>query len=66
MTKDQALDKLRDIEVQLSPENLSCDGEAPAAWVQKRYRQLAKERAAVIKVLGYEPGFAELWGNRMN
>jgi hypothetical protein len=36
----------------LSPENLSCDGEAPIAWVRKRARQLHAEWAALEKLAG--------------
>ena len=31
----------RDLDSQLSPENLTCDGELPASAVQSRYRQLS-------------------------
>jgi hypothetical protein len=33
-------DLARNIDCQLSPENLSCDGELPASAVRSKYRQL--------------------------
>jgi hypothetical protein len=59
--KQKLLNELRDIENQLSPENLCCDGEAPREWVEKRYKSLSKERARIIKQLGYNPTFNELY-----
>jgi hypothetical protein len=37
----------------LSPENLSCDGEAPHYVVQKKFQQLTKEWKDLEKELGY-------------
>lgn len=52
---DQLMGELFSIEMQLSPENLTCDGELPASQVRRRYAQLSKQKAAVCKELGYEP-----------
>lgn len=61
MTKQQLLADLRAVECQLSPENLSCDGEADPRWVRKEYARLTKQKAKIIKQLGYEPSFKELY-----
>lgn len=59
--KDKLLEQLRAIENQLSPENLCCDGEAPATWVRREGARLRKERAKIIKELGYEPTIQEIY-----
>ena len=59
--KEQLLQELRKIECQLSPENLTCDGEASQSYVIKQARKLRTQRAKVIKALGYEPSFKELY-----
>lgn len=38
----------------LSPENLSCDGEAPRDWVRRRSAQLNAKLSALFKALGRE------------
>ena len=38
----------------LSPENLSCDGEAPRGWVRRRSAQLHAKLSALFKALGRE------------
>jgi hypothetical protein len=40
------------IDAELSPENLTCDGELPRAQVQKRYKAL---RAAAIQLTALDP-----------
>lgn len=59
--KAELLDKFRRIENQLSPENLSCDGELRPTEVRRRASILNRERAAVIDELGYEPSWNELY-----
>lgn len=61
MTDKQIIEKLRDIECQLSPENLTCDGELPRAEVQRRYRALVRAQGALIKQLGRMPTTKELF-----
>jgi hypothetical protein len=56
------LEDIRDIECQLSPENLFCDGERPASEARKIERQLLRKKAELIKELGREPGFNEIYG----
>lgn len=48
------------IENQLSPENLTCDGELPVNEVRRRFNQLSKAKAKLVNELGYEPSFDEL------
>jgi hypothetical protein len=54
--------ELQGIECGLSPENLSCDGEASRAHIMRTYRRLNRRKAECIKELGREPSFDELWG----
>jgi len=59
--KQDLLNKLRRIDNQLSPENLSCDGELRPTEVQRRATILNRERRGIIAQLGYEPTEAELY-----
>lgn len=59
--KTELLNILRGIENQLSPENLTCDGELPPSVVRRRSAQLHRERRNVINELGYEPDFKEIY-----
>ncbi len=61
MNKQQLLEELRKIECELSPENLTCDGEASPVYVRRRAIQLNRWKAKVIKQLGYTPTFQELF-----
>jgi len=61
-TKDNLLNRLRRIDCELSPENLHRDGEAPLSWVRRRSAELNRERATVVKQLGGEPSFKEIFG----
>lgn len=54
--------ELQGIECGLSPENISCDGEASRAHIMRTYRRLNRRKAECIKELGREPSFDELWG----
>lgn len=62
MNREQLLDALIDIDCQLSPENLSCDGELSHAQTAKRAADLMAERRKVIAALGDEPRQSELYG----
>lgn len=53
---------LRTIEGQLSPENLTCDGELPPAEWRPKQRQLLARRTALVSELGHEPSDSELYG----
>ena len=61
MTEKQILNRLQGIECALSPENLSCDGEASAGSVRRRYRALQAERRDLITALGREPSLEEMY-----
>lgn len=59
--KTELLNKLRRIDAQLSPENLTCDGELRPTEVRRRATILNRERRGVIAQLGYEPTDKELY-----
>ena len=59
--KTELLNKLRRIDAQLSPENLTCDGELRPTEVRRRATILNRERRGVIAQLGYEPSDKELY-----
>lgn len=59
--KKSLLEQFYSIENQLSPENLTCDGELPKAEVNRRFKSLSAQRAKLIEQLGYEPSFEELY-----
>lgn len=54
--------RLSQIECELSPENLTCDGEAPKYYVREKSARLNAERRALIQALGREPTSEELYG----
>lgn len=58
--KKQLMKELLSLECQLSPENLTCDGELPAGAIRRRFKQLSTAKAKVVQELGYEPSFEEL------
>lgn len=61
--KEQILNDLRRVENELSPENLTWDGERPRSEVNKAARKLEAERKALVSELGYEPSFKEIYGD---
>lgn len=61
-SEKELIEAIRDVDCALSPENLWCDGEATAAHAKREEKRLRKERAALIKELGREPTFEELYG----
>lgn len=56
------LRRLSDIECELSPENLTCDGEAPRYYVREKASRLNAEKRALIAALGRNPTDQELYG----
>jgi hypothetical protein len=52
--------KFETLACQLSPENLSCDGEADPRWVQQQYKALKKEWAQVEKEMSLEAGYPKV------
>lgn len=57
----ELLEELREVELELSPENLYCDGEISHAAAQRKRVRLNKRRRVAVKALGREPTDAELW-----
>lgn len=55
------IEEILNVDCALSPENLSCDGEASASYIKKRRAELNKERAKLVRELGREPSHDELW-----
>lgn len=62
MNEKALLAKLLRIECQLSPENLTCDGELSRTAVNRRFRQLSAEKREVIRQLGRTPTDKEVFG----
>jgi hypothetical protein len=58
----EILEDLKRIECELSPENLTCDGELPPSAYTIKSKELYKERAKLVKELGREPTDKEIWG----
>ena len=58
---NKIIEAIRDIDNQLSPENLSCDGEADPRCVRQRAAKLNRERSKLVGKLGREPSGEELW-----
>ena len=59
--ESEILADLQSIECGLSPENLSCDGELSRTAINRRYASLMSQKRVLIKELGREPTFDELW-----
>ena len=57
----ELLEELREVELELSPENLFCDGEITRAAAMRKKKKLEKRWDCAIKALGREPTEAELW-----
>jgi hypothetical protein len=61
----EILADLRNVEIGLSPENLTCDGELPQTQVKTKARLLQKKRDSLVQELGREPSFGELWDRKV-
>jgi hypothetical protein len=61
-TQNEIIKDLRDVECGLSPENLHCDGEISRAQANRKRIKLEARQRALIKELGREPTYTELWG----
>ena len=57
----QIIEKLRRIENELSPENLTCDGELSRSQVAAKQARLMKERKELVRQLGRETTYDELY-----
>jgi hypothetical protein len=62
-TEAQIIRDLQDVENQLSPENLTCDGECSPSEVRSRSAKLKRKQAELIKELGRKPTDRELYGS---
>ena len=60
-TDAQILEDLRVVESELSPENLTCDGELSRSEVARRGRELIHRRVLLIRELGRYPTDTEIW-----
>ena len=61
-TQDEIIKELREVECGLSPENLHCDGEISVAQANRKRIILNQRRNKLVKELGREPLYEELWG----
>lgn len=61
-TDAEIIRDLQDVDNQLSPENLTCDGELSGPALRKRHAALKKREAALLKELGRTPTTQELYG----
>jgi len=61
-TKEEIIKEFQRVECGLSPENLHCDGEISRTAANRKRIVLEKERKALVKELGREPTFNEIWG----
>jgi hypothetical protein len=60
-TEAEIIRDLQTVECQLSPENLTCDGELRGTALRKRAAALNAKRKALVQELGREPTDNELW-----
>ncbi len=61
-TAQEIIDDIRAVETSLSPECLSHDGERSRKGVKAAAKRLNAQRVALIKELGREPSYQEVWG----
>ncbi len=62
LTTEQIIQRLQQIECELSPENLSCDGELSRSATQRKYSGLMREKKALESRLGRPLTNQELYG----
>lgn len=55
-------EKFLDLACDLSPENLTCDGELPRSKVLQRLERLRREWAGLEKEIGRKVSEDEVWG----
>jgi len=70
MPKQMSLDaemqeKFMQLSCDLSPENLSCDGELPHSQVVKKLARLRKEWAVLERKVGRKVSEEEVWDNHL-
>lgn len=61
-TDKEIIEDLKDVECQLSPENLSCDGELSASQTQAKAKRLHARWKKLLAELGRTPTNAEMLG----
>lgn len=61
-TQDEIIKDLRNVACGLEPENLHCDGEISRAQANQKRIKLEARQRVLIKELGREPTYTELWG----
>ena len=62
-SEKELMKAIRDIYCQLSPENLSCDGELPMAQVRRREAALNRELRECFRELGLTVSETEAYQN---
>lgn len=60
------LRRFADLSCELSPENLSCDGELPDAEVNRKYKSLQKKWRELEAKLGRKVSDEEVWDHLQN
>lgn len=65
MPNCNAMNNLVNLAIQLSPENLTCDGELPRAAVRAKRARLLKEWREQEKALGRKVSEEEVWNYSM-
>lgn len=60
-TNTEILADLQQVECELSPENLHCDGEISASAANKKFKKLKAKQKQLIEELGREPTDQELY-----
>lgn len=63
-TDKEIIEAIRRVDAWLSPENLHCDGEISFSEARKNGDRLEAERASLVKELGREPTYEELYPRR--
>lgn len=61
-SENEILRDMQSVETNLSPENLTCDGELPAYQWKKKRAALNRKMKALVVELGRKPTDRELWG----
>jgi len=65
MNEKEIMEKFINLACDLSPENLSCDGEAPQSYIRQKLSRINKEWKALEKELGRKMGEDEVWAWHM-
>ena len=61
MNEKEIMEKFVDLACRLSPENLSCDGEAPRSYINRKLRQIKQEWRELEMKLGKSMSETEVW-----